>query len=135
MKIHLRNLKIIFWRTIVPWHKLSLGKGNSRFFSNIGPRPFQRGDNYKMAKMHWQNFKICFSRSTESISTKLGTKHPLVKRLQVCLNDWHGLFQVEIITKWRKYIDEIFFSKTNWANFNQPWHKASFGEEDSRFYK
>ena len=35
--------------------------------SNEGPHPFTRGDNYKIAKLHWQNFKIFFSRTTGSI--------------------------------------------------------------------
>ena len=33
---------------------------------------------YKIAKYHWRNFKISFSRTTGVISTKLGTKHPWV---------------------------------------------------------
>ena len=32
--------------------------------------------------------KIFFSRTTEPISTKLGTKYPLVKGIQVCSNEW-----------------------------------------------
>ena len=51
--------------------------------SNEGPRPFPRGDNYEIVKIHWRNLKI-FSRTTEPISTKLGTKHPWVKGIQVC---------------------------------------------------
>ena len=50
-----------------------------KFFSIERPYPFPRGDNYKIAKIHWQNLKIFFSRTTGSISTKLGTNHPLVK--------------------------------------------------------
>ena len=42
---------------------------------NEGPRPFPRGDNYEIVKIHWQNLKIFFSRTTGSISSKLGTKH------------------------------------------------------------
>ena len=34
-----------------PWHKASLGEGDS-ICSNEGPRPFPRGDNYEIAKIH-----------------------------------------------------------------------------------
>ena len=44
-----------------------------------GPRPFPRGDNCEITKIHWRNFKIFFSRITGPISTKLGTEHPWVK--------------------------------------------------------
>ena len=40
-----------------------------------------------MAKIHWRNLKIFFSRTTGPISTKLGTKHPWVKGIQVCSNE------------------------------------------------
>jgi hypothetical protein len=33
--------------------------------TNQGPGPFQRGDNYKNAKMGWGHLKIFFSRTTE----------------------------------------------------------------------
>ena len=49
--------------------------------SNEGPRPFPRGDNNEIAK-----FKI-FSRTTGSILTNLGTKHPWVKGIQVSSNE------------------------------------------------
>ena len=55
--------------------------------SNEGPRPFPRGDNYEIAKIHWRNFKIFFSRTTGPISTEIGTKHPWVKGIQVCSNE------------------------------------------------
>ena len=35
-----------------------------------------RGDNNEIVKKPWQNLKI-FSRTTRTISTKPGTKHPL----------------------------------------------------------
>ena len=41
--------------------------------SNDGLRPYPRGDNYEMAKIHRRNSKIFF-RTTERISTKLDTK-------------------------------------------------------------
>ena len=45
--------------------------------SNEGPRPFPRGDNYELAKIHWRNFKIFISRTTGPISTKLRKKASL----------------------------------------------------------
>ena len=56
--------------TMHPWVK------GIQVCSNEGPRPFPRGDDYKLAKIHWRNLKIVISRTTEPISTKLGTKHP-----------------------------------------------------------
>jgi hypothetical protein len=57
-------------------YKLSLGKGNSSFFSsNKGPGPLQRGDNYKNIKIGWVLLKIFFSRTTWPILTRLGTNH------------------------------------------------------------
>ena len=44
------------------------------FFSNEGPCSLSRGDNYKIAKIHWQNLKIFFSRTIETISTKQTNK-------------------------------------------------------------
>ena len=46
--------------------------------------PFPRGDNYEIAKIHWQNLKIFSSRTTWPI--KLSTKHPWVKGIQVSAN-------------------------------------------------
>ena len=43
-------------------------------------------------------------------STKLGTKHPWVMRIQICSNEGLTLFQEEIITKKRKYIHKIYKS-------------------------
>ena len=51
---------------------------------NEGPSHFPRGDNYEIGKI---NFKIFFSRTTGPISTKFGTKHLLVKGIQVCSNE------------------------------------------------
>ena len=50
----------------------------------------------------------------------------------------HTLDQWEIITKWWKYIDEIFkkhLFQNHGASFKQNWHKASLGEENSSFVK
>ena len=51
--------------------------------------------------------KIFFSRTTEPISTKLGTKHQWVGGYKIVQINGSALFQGEIIRKNRKYIDEI----------------------------
>ena len=43
--------------------------------SNEGPRPFPRGDNNEIAKIHWQILKIIISRTTGPILTKFWTNH------------------------------------------------------------
>ena len=55
--------------------------------SKEGPCPFPRGNNYKIAKIHRQNLKIFFSRTTRPISFKLETKHVWVMGVQVCSNE------------------------------------------------
>jgi hypothetical protein len=45
-------------------------------YSNKGPGPLLRGDNYKNVKMGFVHLKIFFSRTTRRILTKLGTNHP-----------------------------------------------------------
>ena len=88
VKIHWRNLEIFFSRTTEPI-STKLGTNHPlmkviQIYSNEGPRPFPRGDYYEIVKIHWQNSKIFFSRTTEPFSTKLGTKHPWVKGIQAC---------------------------------------------------
>ena len=60
--------------------------------SNEGPCPFPRGDNFEIAKIHWQNLKIFFSRTTWPISIENGIKHPWVKGIQICSNEGPRLF-------------------------------------------
>ena len=106
-KIHWWNFKIFFSRTTWP---ISTKLGTKHPWlkgiqdrSKVGPRPFPRGDNYEIAKIHWRNnLKIFFSRTTEPISTKFLQMKGL------------ALFQGEIITKWWKHIDQIKkkFSRT-----------------------
>ena len=57
---------------------------------NKGPPSFPRGDNYEIAKIHWQNLKIFLSRTTGPILTKFGTKHSCVKGIQriSAFNTW-----------------------------------------------
>ena len=84
-------LKIFFSRTAGPISN-KLGTKHPwvkeiQVCSNEGSHPFPREDNYEIAKMHWQNLKIFFSRTTGLILTKLGIKHPWVNRFQVCSNE------------------------------------------------
>ena len=69
---------------------------------------FQGEISVKLRVIHWQNLKIFFSRTTGSISTKLCTKQPWVKGIQVCSNEGPCFFQVDIVMNVRKY---IFFSR------------------------
>ena len=80
-KIHWRNLKI-FSRitasepistklsTMHLWVKII------QIYSNEGSNPFPKGDNFKIAIIHWRNLRFFFSRTTGPILTKLGTMHP-----------------------------------------------------------
>ena len=61
------------------WRRASLGNWDSKLFKS-----FSMGNDNKIAKTHWQNLTIYSSRTTRPISTKLGTKHPWVKGIQVC---------------------------------------------------
>ena len=68
-------------------------------FLNEGPLLFRRWDNYEIEKIHRQNSKIIICRTSGQISTKLSTNHPWLKG--------STLFQMEIIAKFQKYIDEF----------------------------
>ena len=67
-KTHRWNFKIFCSRTTGPI-STKLGtkhpwvKG-SQVCSNEGPCPFPKGENYEIAKIHWPNIKIFFSRTT-----------------------------------------------------------------------
>ena len=82
-KEHKRNLKIFFSRTTgrislkLGTIKASLSKVDSNFCKRR-PRPFPRGGNNDIAKIHWRILKIFFSRTSKPNSTKLGTEHPWV---------------------------------------------------------
>ena len=59
-----------------------------QIYSNEGTRSFPRGDNEKKIKNTWTELKNhLFLQNELEISTKLGTKHPWVKRVQVCSNE------------------------------------------------
>ena len=134
-KIHWRNL--IFFSgiagtistklsTMHPWVK------GIQEHSNEGPSPFPRVDNYEIAKIYRRYIKkISFSRTTDPISTKLGTKHPWVKESHVCSNEDLRAFprgnKFEVVKLyWRNF---KIFSRTTWsilANFGtkHPWVKG-----------
>ena len=80
---------------------------------------------------------IFFARTTRPILTKLGTKHPWVKGIQIVYMKGPVLFWGEIITQYGKYIDEIKQSSPpeHRANFNQTWHNASLVVGDSNLFK
>ena len=82
-----------------------------------------------MVKINWRNLKIFSSRNTEPIWTKLGTKHPWMKGIQVCSNEGPRLFprgdNYEIVKiHWRNWKNLLL--QNHWANLNQTWHKASW---------
>ena len=108
-----------------PW-----GKG-----IQVWPRPFLREYNYEIAKMNWWNSETFFCRTNGQFHSNLaqiilcwrGFKFVKVKGYTLSLGEiieeihwrnlkifsWitqmkgHALFQGEIITKWRKYIDKF----------------------------
>ena len=103
--------KILFSRTIEPI-TIKLGTKHPwvkwiQVCSKEGPHPFPRGDNYEIVKIHYRNLKILVSKTTGSISTKIGTKHPWVKGIQDSSNKGPAFFQGEIITKKQKYLSLI----------------------------
>ena len=96
-----------------PWIK------GIKIYSNEGPHPFPREDNYEIVKIHWWNLKI-FSRTIAPISIKLCTKHPPVKGIPVCSDEGPHPFSrgenYEIANVyWRNL---RIFSR---ANFKQTW--------------
>ena len=90
---------------------------------------FPRGDYDKIAKIHWRNLKIFFSRTTGPISTKLGTKHLLV----ICTNEDSCPFLTGGNYKIGKRHGRNL--KIYWANFSQTWQKASLGEKNLSLLK
>ena len=85
------------------WHKAFLGEGHSSM--NIWRTTlFSKRRYYKVAKIHWQNFKIFFSRTTGPIPTKLKTNHPWVKGIQVYSNEGSHAFPRIDFKKLRKQI-------------------------------
>ena len=70
------------------WHKGSLVEGDSSLFK-WRTMLFQGEIMKKILKIDLRNLKIPFSRTSRPISTKLDTKHPLVKGIQ--LSEIEGL--------------------------------------------
>ena len=68
------------------WHNTFSGKG-IQVSSIEGPCLFPRGDNCDKPKMHRQYLKIFPCRTILPNSTKLGTKHQRILRIQVCANE------------------------------------------------
>ena len=58
-----------------------------QFCSYEGSSLSASGDNSKIVKIYLKYLKIFLFRTTRSISTKLGTKHPWVEEIQVCSNE------------------------------------------------
>ena len=77
--------------------------------------PFLRLDNYEIAKIRWQIFKIFFSRTTGPISTKINLNHYLVKGIHVCSNEESRPFpkgDYYVLAKIHWWVCEIIFSRT-----------------------
>ena len=110
-KLHWLNLKTFFSKTT---RAISTKRGTKhhwvvgiQIFQMKGHILFQGEIILKNSKINWRNGKIFFSRSTGPISTKLDTKHPLVLGIHISSNEETHPFPWEIITKKRKYTDEI----------------------------
>ena len=123
-KIHWWNLKIFSSRTTVPIsikpYTMHYWVREIQICSNEGKVLFSRGDNYKIVKIYWQNFKILFklkSSTTVSISTNLCAKHIWVKGIPVCSNGetFHsqnvdnGFFSINVMIKSCVYWFELGF--------------------------
>ena len=97
------------------------------------PHPLPRGDKYEIVKLLLQNHKKFFSRIPGLISTKLGTKFPLVKGIQVCSIEgplFSRADNYEIAKKKIKYL-----LQNHGAKFNQTWQKASLGDRDLALFQ
>ena len=101
-KIHWGNLLLQYHltlSTILGTKKKNLWLKGIQVCSNEGPRFFPRGDNYEIAKIHWQNLKEIFCTTTGPISTKLSTNIIIGwKGLKFVQIKGHALFLEEIIT-------------------------------------
>ena len=90
---------------------------------NQGSRPFPRGDNNEVDKIHWRYFKFFFFRTAGPIS---------VKRQKAFFCEDLALSQGVIITKYRKYNDKIYSSPDHWAISTKLGTKHSV-EDSSQF--
>ena len=83
--------------------------------SNKRSRIFPKGDNHEIAKIYWRNLKTKIFITTEPISTKLGTKHPLMKGTQGFTNKDHSVIK----RRWSFFLNK----STLWYehSFEQMW--------------
>ena len=135
-KIHWQMLKNLLLQNHTPI-STKLGTKHSwmkkiQVSSNEGLHPFQRGDNNEIAKIHWWNLKIFFSKTIQLISTKLCTKHPWV--IHVCWKGRQCLFSRGVNYEIAKihYPSLKIFSRIIGPISTKLGIK---GEGDSRFYK
>ena len=74
-KIHRQNLIIFCSRTAGPiltkLDTMSSWMTRIQFCSNEMLNPFPRGDNYEIAKIHWRDLKIFFSRTADQFQPNL----------------------------------------------------------------
>ena len=134
MKIHLLNLNIFISRTTgLIWIKFSTKHTwmiTTQVCSNEGPRPFPRGANNEIVKIHLHNLKIFFWRTTGLIWIKFSTKHTWVRTTQVCSKEGPRPFSRgdnNEIAK-RHFLEQL-------SNFNQTWQNASLDKGDSIMFK
>ena len=106
-------------------------------YSIEGTRPYPRGDNNKIAKIH---SKIFFSKNNELISTKLGAKHPWVKGIQVCSNEGSRHFPrlddnktAKIHVHWRNL--KFLFSRTTKPFSTKLCTRHFLGKDNSSLFK
>ena len=76
---------------------------------------------------------LFFSRTTGTISTKLGTKHPFVKGIQINSYERSRLY----LRGYKKTLTKLknILLKNHKTNFNQTWHYASSGKGNSILFK
>ena len=84
---------------------------------------------WKQWEKKWQILKIFF-RATGAISNKLGTNHPWVKGIQISSIKEPRLYQrgdnwETVKMNWQLFKNLLL--QNHRGNFNQTWHKASFG--------
>ena len=87
------------------------------------------------------NFHIFyfFSRTTKSISTKLGKKYCWGKGIQLCSKKGNTLLQGEIMMKQQNTLTNfknlLLQNHQYWTIFSQTWYKSALGKGDSIFFK
>jgi hypothetical protein len=89
-----------------------------------------RGDISKRVLIHKKYLKHFLSRTTGTISIKLGTNYPWIKGIKVCSNKGPNPFQREDNQKNIKNAVGSFKNllKNHWINFKLTYHKLFWGE-------